>query len=225
MRTGSTSQLADTYKGRLDYIKVGSKLPHPDVWQKLLIEWCSAMSGYASQSLSMSNYILGREGDVPYWHVERSDVGFLAAAIWRLGGVAIQEFAVTRGQGEGDGDLWFKLDELECHIEAKKFDEGVPSIDLVNTLLGKAKSELLVVPDNEKSRVGMALCFAVPVLTSSSFDFRSFVKSFERDDSLVAVYLPGPEVNIKYEGDNYPGVALIGQLAWGEIDKLGSSQP
>ncbi|MDP3722784.1 MAG: hypothetical protein Q8R91_04725 [Candidatus Omnitrophota bacterium] len=162
----------------------------------------------------MCGWVRERGGDLPYWYAkEETNIGFLAAAAWRLGGVALQEFTVTRPEAKGQGDLWIKLGEMGCHIEAKGTDSPSTSRDAVEQALSKAKNQLIL-PPNEKANMGMAACFVVPAITDSAFDFRELVTQFEGGDSIVAVYLPDRTLDLQYEEHNYPGVALIGQVVW-----------
>ena len=220
MNEGALTQAVGQFSGRLDYLKIGEKVPFSENWSRLLNEWCATMNDYSTQSKNMNGWVRGRGGDLPYWYAkEEANVGFLAAAVWRLGGVTLQEFEVTRPDAKGQGDLWFKLGELECHIETKGTDSPKTAREAVDAALSEARIQL-VLPDDEKAKTGLVACFAVPAVTGSSFDFRSLVKHFESDDSIVAVYLPCRDINTRYENDgySYPGIAFIGQLVWNSGD-------
>lgn len=60
-------------------------------------------------------------GDSPFGYSERTQVGFFAAASWRLGIPALEEWGTTKGTEEspskGRCDLWIQTGDL--HIEAK----------------------------------------------------------------------------------------------------------
>ena len=199
----------------VDYIKIGERVKFPDVWGRLLREWCSVMDEYSNRAVSMNEFTKSQGGDLAYWHKkEGSNVGFLAAAVWRVGGVVLQEFQVTRGQRKGHADLWIQLDELNCHMEAKGNNQSTTSRESVDQALALAKDQLNI-PDDERADIGLALCFVAPGVPTPGrfFDFRGLARQFETEDSIVAVYLTDRE-NIGYEGYNYPGVALIGQLVW-----------
>lgn len=60
-------------------------------WQRLLVAYANAVPG-----------------DVAYWTSERTNVGILAAACWRLGGVALEEYVTKKRQGNGRVDLWMR---------------------------------------------------------------------------------------------------------------------
>lgn len=54
-----------------------------DDWSQLLDEWIRVVDAYAHAV----------PGDVPYCYSERTSVGLLAAAVWRTGGVALQDYS------------------------------------------------------------------------------------------------------------------------------------
>ena len=63
-------------------------------------------------------------GDLPWYYHERAQIGFLAAAAWRLGGVALEEWRTDKISHDGPsrngrGDLWVQLKSGAWHIEAK----------------------------------------------------------------------------------------------------------
>lgn len=43
------SESAKQIAGRLDYVKIGDRVPFPETWKRLLSEWCSAMDDYIKQ--------------------------------------------------------------------------------------------------------------------------------------------------------------------------------
>ena len=54
--------------------------------------------------------------DAMFWFNERANIGALAGAVWRLGGVALEEYSTIKGKGEGEykgrNDLYF---DYQCH--------------------------------------------------------------------------------------------------------------
>ena len=81
----------------------------PDLWQK----WHEVTSAYSDKH--------GND-DVFWWYRERTWVGFLAAAVWRLGGVALEEYACKKSGGKlgrGRVDLYFNLEKEGFIAEAK----------------------------------------------------------------------------------------------------------
>lgn len=66
-------------------------------------------------------YIENVEESSPFGYRERTQVGFFAAASWRLGVPALEEWSTTKGTkdapSKGRCDLWIKTGDF--HIEAK----------------------------------------------------------------------------------------------------------
>ncbi|MBT0664510.1 hypothetical protein KI809_09380 [Geobacter pelophilus] len=102
-------------------IKNNKKMGH---WSALLEEWI----------LSIERFSRIAKGDVPYWYNERANVGVLAAAAWRCGRIALEEFQhekaidvssdkesdrTTGKSKNGRCDLWICDDRSEEIIEAK----------------------------------------------------------------------------------------------------------
>jgi hypothetical protein len=63
-------------------------------------------------------------GDYSWNYRERTCIGFLAGAVWRSGGVALEEWLTKKGskveQQRGRCDLWiYRRDRYDFHIEAK----------------------------------------------------------------------------------------------------------
>lgn len=92
-------------------------------WDALLEEWI----------LSIERFSRISHGDVPYWYNERANIGVLAAAAWRCGRIALEEFQYEKidvsSNGEADEttqkkwngrcDLWISNDRSEEIVEAK----------------------------------------------------------------------------------------------------------
>lgn len=92
-------------------------------WDALLEEWI----------LSIERFSRITKDDVPYWYNERANIGVLAAAAWRCGRIALEEFqhqkvdALSDGEPEdaaqksrnGRCDLWISGDSSEEIVEAK----------------------------------------------------------------------------------------------------------
>lgn len=92
-------------------------------WDALLEEWI----------LSIERFSRITNGDVPYWYNERANIGVLAAAAWRCGRIALEEFQyekidvssngetdeTTQKKWNGRCDLWISNDRSEEIVEAK----------------------------------------------------------------------------------------------------------
>jgi len=73
--------------GELIMHEIGANVPEPGTWQRLLFHWCAVLNRYFEWE---------GEDDLPHWHNERAQIGFLAAAVWRMGGVALEEYCTDR---------------------------------------------------------------------------------------------------------------------------------
>ena len=82
-------------------------------WAFLLEEWI----------LLLKRYCRFMGDDAPYFYSERANIGVLAAAAWRAGWVALEEFGIRKHtKQKGRADLWFwPIDQdKEEYIEAKQ---------------------------------------------------------------------------------------------------------
>lgn len=83
-----------------------TKLEH---WIDIIEEWNWAIERYCR--------VTGN--DTPYWHSERSNIGVLAAAAWRCGKIALEEFTQAKTENLGRCDLWIAGENFSNYIEAK----------------------------------------------------------------------------------------------------------
>jgi hypothetical protein len=83
--------------------------------RRLLQAWLSVCRRYHRMT----------EDDRVWNYHERALTGFLAGAVWRAGGVALEEWRTDKKNDDGDrrngrGDLWLQMpDDLYLHLEAK----------------------------------------------------------------------------------------------------------
>ncbi len=196
--------------------KVEKKHAH---WEILLDEWMTVMLRYFR--------ISGK--DLPYWYNERANVGMLAAAAWRCGYVALEEYADSKRKADneenyqGRVDLWIgrpesKLGEL---IEAK-----VSWINLLNedfkTHLRDALTPAIADARNTKTGKSLAtygICFIVPwmdiKLPQENVEQRidDLIKAMDDlDIDIKAWYFPSQfrEIQNMYK-QIYPGVMIMGK--------------
>jgi hypothetical protein len=94
-------------------------------WDALLEEWI----------LSIERFSRITKEDVPYWYNERANIGVLAAAAWRCGRIALEEFQHQKIDASSDGesedavqksrngrcDLWIKGDDRTEEVVEAKF--------------------------------------------------------------------------------------------------------
>ncbi len=83
-------------------------------WPALLEEWI----------LCTERYCRVMDGqDAPFIYTERASIGLLAAAAWRCGRIALEEFQYEKGRGnkkrDGRADLYLASEDTEEMIEAK----------------------------------------------------------------------------------------------------------
>lgn len=92
-------------------------------WDALMEEWI----------LSIERFSRITDGDVPYWYNERANIGVLAAAAWRCGRIALEEFQyekidvssdeetdeTAQNKWNGRCDLWISNDRTAEIVEAK----------------------------------------------------------------------------------------------------------
>ena len=57
-----------------------------------------------------------KDGDCPWWYLERTAIGFFSAAVWKQGGEAIEEYGTDKKSRKnkkkkcsGRGDLMFSV--------------------------------------------------------------------------------------------------------------------
>ena len=211
---------------------IGQDLPRG--WTEFLEAWFEVMTRFISASS------VSRSADIPYWYNERSNAGHLAAAAWSLGGIAIQEFTVERGEEGRDEltrkartgwcDLWIYVPTLglEYDIEAKfqwlySLKGGQTACE---KLVGQAVDQIRdYAPEKKRPCDSMAVCF-LPVCNKSKSEAEAtldeleawFATDYARSDNLLAIYKAplGVAVDHVYSQDGvryfYPGVALYGQL-------------
>lgn len=208
---------------------IGQALPQ-EGWKALLSDWMSGMDEFIRICRET------RSGeDLPFWYNEYSNAGFLATTVWKLGGVAIQEYGVDRLSAEcareskGRCDLWFCLPKygMEYVIEAKF--TYAPTLDYAtkafDRLVKQAHDQIRTCrPSSRKICQHMAVVFICPY-NQSAAESRDILlglyecfQQLEDSRRVLAFYQapPGSKTDHVDERDGvryyYPGVILIGQL-------------
>jgi hypothetical protein len=82
--------------------------------RRILTHWIKVARRYRART----------PGDVIWEYHERANTGFLAAAVWLAGGVALEEWRTEKKSDlgpkrQGRGDLWVRCGRLILHAEAK----------------------------------------------------------------------------------------------------------
>ena len=123
-----------------------------------LYNWRRALHEYEMVAASAA--------DLGYWYNERANVGFLAAAVWKMGrgNVALEEYTVQRDKKRGRCDLWVSFERFEIVIEAKvMWPKSTRSLGArINKRLERAEKQIEKLEDDELGHWGLAACFVVP---------------------------------------------------------------
>lgn len=124
----------------IDYFGPRTELParYQD-WWGVFIEWKNVLHRYSD-----ATYTRDLGSDEGWTYGERPQVGFLAAAIWKAGGVAIEEYEAQkkgvddlRFRYRGRADLWGTVGEYSYSLEAKHKEVRLDTSGTLNTFLGQ----------------------------------------------------------------------------------------
>lgn len=180
-------------------------------FKPIVMAWFQVLEDYAN----LSNVGTELERDSAFRYRERPQVGFLAAATWRAGGVALEEWGTSKGdetvQSYGRNDLWIRLGVKEWFIEAKHHftcigksqmpDEMAKHLNWAHYDMGKLK------PENQ---VKVGALFVSPFWKSEDRSDRSSALAswkaacYEMEADLTAVVLDTQSNN-----PECPGLALF----------------
>ena len=104
-------------------------------------------------------------GDYSWNYRERTCIGFLAAGVWRSGGVALEEWRTEKGpkaeRRQGRCDLWmFRRGRYDLHIEAKHMwsrATGKPKkeLDYIEAALSRATTDAAALTCPRKNQLGI----------------------------------------------------------------------
>lgn len=195
------------------------------IWEKLLRNWIKHMNKYYEE-----------RNDPPYWHGEDANTSFLAAAAWKSGGVAIEQFYVKRkkGKSQGHSDLrisFNRQEDFDFVAEAKREEDSqIEKIEgKIRGDLDEAKKELEKLNKECRGKDSVSICFSFPrikVLKGKKTSINVFQKKFikrireafrKEKNIIVASYFPKFDMekmrSIEY-GDKfvYPGVLLVARI-------------
>ncbi len=171
------------------------------------------------------------DDDVPWWYNERTSVGFFAAAVWKKGGQAIEEYTTPKkirtprgktNNKHGRGDLLFYLKSNKAFVAEAKYEyfslNGSPDKKVIS-LLKTARKDAVCVPNyGIATRLGMV--FMVPYSKSEPTEktirqWINKVKAIAEKQKIVAAWTFPSEARQMYweEADGtvhyYPGVILL----------------
>lgn len=214
----------------LHQIAIGKDLPHQEGWRKLLESWFQVMTDFITATEQSHG-----GHDLPYWYNESSNKGFLAAAVWKMGGVTIQEYTVdktaldqTTGRYPGRCDLWIRLPALgmEYAIEAK-FGWVLGAEGAENRrrdLVSQAETQILAYdPTKRKDCPHMSAVFLSPYKQSAGDAedllkeiFQTFSQPMDSRSCCAVYYAPlGSKTDHVWKDGvryYYPGVVLFVRL-------------
>ena len=174
--------------------------------------------------------------DCHWWHIERAILSSFAAAVWKNGGIALEEYGLEKKRKKqsekkrkqdrtytGRCDLYFETGKQKFACEAKKITCGIggksnPSktISLVKRELGKACDDAKKIPKDEGRRLGM--CFVVPRLPKDEIEnkdkpiieFQNIIKEKINYSSIAMVFPQRKQTRkLNTEKYHYPGVILL----------------
>jgi hypothetical protein len=116
------------------------------------------------------------KGDLPWWYLERPQIGLLAAAAVKEGAIALEEWGTKKGQKKhktktGRNDLWLQHKGREWFIEAKYHrcnlsdDKKTCTKSLVKFLKKAKRDADKVIPHSPKSKKPhrLGILFASPL--------------------------------------------------------------
>ena len=162
--------------------------------------------------------------DLPYWYLERTNVGHLALAGYQLNGYPLQEFSIKKGRGSkkstGRADLYMYIPKgnsprrknYEFNIEAKQewcsLSMGKDQKEMIRKALKEASDDLQKLnEDSFKAEYGMAIVFVIPYKRALDQEkdikkqllsgFKKQIKQIaeEIDASFVAIHFADIEVS------------------------------
>jgi hypothetical protein len=114
--------------------------------------------------------------DLPYWYLERTNIGHLALSVYQLGGIPLQEFTCRKGKGaknsSGRADLYMSIPNgstrnIDLNIEAKQVWRSITarasSNSVIKAGLGKAVHDCRRLKEAAwRARYGLGVLFLLP---------------------------------------------------------------
>ena len=165
--------------------------------------------------------------DCPYWYNERAAVSILAGAVWKSGGLALEEFNSNKKYGRslylGRADLWFSFGKKrqDYLIEAKydRFSLLSNFSKLGKRIINNVKLALVDAKNSkEEASLMLGVTFLVPYIPPSAqdnekkmlADFLRLLKGMQMN--LLAVYVNPYVMKDEEYGYSYPCIAIVGDL-------------
>jgi len=164
--------------------------------------------------------------DLPYWYIERTNVGLLAAAALRIGAFPLEEYSISRGRGAnrstGRADLWILSPKgITYDFEAKQKEISLSSNKIAKTIIPPLLEAVNDVRNlSQRSDFSVGIVFAVPYIsTSRPINLSSFkrqivdIASYGADFAAIHFYNEKNIEKTKYKGYVHPGIAVVGRYA------------
>jgi len=167
-----------------------------------------------------AEYCSKYKDDAPYWYNERANVSFLAGAIWRCGGMALEEFRSPKPSAEGNytgrTDLWFSFNGKSYISEAKLLWVDLPSDQdqiALNTKSSLDDATNDIKGSQEACDYKLAIVFVVPKINNGNKDkpnllgnLVKLLKTRSQQDILAPIFPKNFPVEKTLE---YPGVIVL----------------
>ncbi|MDW7760410.1 MAG: hypothetical protein SCM96_07215 [Acidobacteriota bacterium] len=187
----------------------------------ILKKWCDLNREYTEKTKS----------DCSWWYGERAAISILAAAVWKSGNIALEEYSTDKRGDEfsasvkgrcdlkiviGDKKFLFEAKQIRPRLSKKKEYDALskPCEGILNKLISACRGA-----GRLKSREGMrfGICFVSPRISESEADHLG-----ERIDKLInllleksrkyhaiAWYFANNWDDLKEKKNIYPGVILL----------------
>lgn len=186
-----------------------------EIWHSILIQLQKIYRGY------LEDYDFQ---DSLFWYNERSNVGALSGAIWKLGGYALEEYVAKKGEKQQKGriDLYFCIGDYECIVEAKQewlyFNKGCNDFhEKITKSLQCAVYDCEQSLKNEVVKSGFGITFVVPYY-QQNFNYVEEIKQLENEllnnenYNFIAIFSIDHDQQIVSTSDNVcNSVYVIGQ--------------
>jgi hypothetical protein len=133
--------------------------------------------------------------DVPYYYNERANLSLLAAAAWRRGIVALEEYPAKKMRGGGRTDLFFNIGGKEgVQLEAKQhwMRAGLSDKSLHNKIRNAAAAACKAAEQNTEAEARLGCNFLVPFFRKD--DFQRYKK--EADEKIATELSRYIETNV-----------------------------
>lgn len=178
-------------------------------WHKTLIKYENA---------------LAEIGDLPYWYIERTNIGLLAAAALRIEAFPIEEYTTLRGRGVnrsvGRADLWIlSPNETIYDFEAKRKEVLLSSNRISEVIEPPLRKAVIAVRSlAQRSNFSVGIVFVIPYASSLSQVNLSLFKEQIIDitsygGDFAAIHFCNETIwrNLSIKGYFHPGIAVVGK--------------